>query len=198
MLRPLLVRPEQAALLLGSGEVVTELVRAGWLDPVMSEHRLVLYAYRHLENCVKRLEFGEVPVVSEEVKRGGSCRMPKGDHVSSGAAFRDQARGIINAKPLLLRPDEASLFVGCTSLLEEFRRGGWIKPLYDRHRLVLFSVRQLEGCVGRLEVGEKPGVYDKPDSQPAQPKVPATTQAIISPIFIRKARRTRRPMPVGV
>ena len=185
-------------MLLGSGEVVTELVRAGWLDPVMSEHRLVLYAYRHLENCVKRLESGEVPVIPEEAKRGGSCRMPKGDPVARGAAFSEQARGIINAKPLLLRPDEAALFVGSTSLLEEFRRGGWIKPMYDRHRLVLYSVRQLEACVGRLEVGEKPGAYDEPDSKPAQPKVSMMTQAIISPIFLRKARRTRRPMPVGV
>lgn len=43
--------------------------------------------------------------------------------------------------PLLLRPESAALFVGSRALLEEFRQDGWIKALYDRHRLVLFSVR---------------------------------------------------------
>jgi hypothetical protein len=39
-LRPLLMRPEQAALLLGSGEVVTDFALAGWLVPVISEPKL--------------------------------------------------------------------------------------------------------------------------------------------------------------
>ena len=194
MLRPLLVRPGQAALLLGSGEVVTDLTLAGWLVPVVSEHRMVLYAYRHLDDCVRRMEAGEMLESSQGV---GSCRMPKPEPVADGAAFRDQSRGIINAKPFLLRPDEAAAFMGSTSLLEEFRQAGWIKPIYDRHRLVLFSVRQLEGCVTRLEVGEKPDAYAKASSKLVTPKPTPLAQAVISPVFIRKARRTRRPMPPG-
>ncbi len=192
LLRPLLVRPEQAALLLGSGEVVTDFTHAGWLAPVLSEHRLVLYAYRHLESCVRRLETGEHPASSNGT---GSCRMPKGERVASDASFQHQARGIINAKPFLLRPDEASLYVGSNALLNEFRQAGWIRPLYERHRLVLFSVRQFEGCAGRLEAGDKPGTYAESDSKPIKLEVSVIAQSVISPVFTRKARRTRRPMP---
>ena len=189
-LRPLLVRPEQAALLLGSGEVVTDFTMAGWLAPVMSAHRLVLYAYRHLEDCVRRLESGDVP---GSFCGRGSCRLPRLAPVIYGASFHDQARGIIHAKPLLIRPGEASLFVGSIGLLEEFRRAHWIKPLYDRRRLVLLSVRQLEGCVARLEAGEKPGAYAEPTPTPASPPIATSRPASV---FVRKARRTRRPMPV--
>ena len=42
-LRPRLIRPEQAALVLGSGELVADFVFAGWLRPAISQHRMVLY-----------------------------------------------------------------------------------------------------------------------------------------------------------
>ena len=190
-LRPLLVRPEQAALLLGSGEVVADFVTAGWLTPVISQHRLVLYALRHLEECVRRLESGEVPPPSNG---SGSMRMPLVEPAVKMSSFLDQARGIINMKPLLLRPPEAVVFIGSIALLEEFRRDGWIKPLYDRHRLVLFSVRHLEACVARMECGEMPTAYA--DGAP-KAKPPVMVTAMISPAFTRKARRTRRPMPMS-
>jgi hypothetical protein len=189
-LRPLLVRPEQAALLLGSGEVVTDFTKSGWLAPVVAEHRLVLYAYRHLEDCVRRLESGEIV---ESAHGTGSVRMSKAGPVSNNASFLDQIRGIVSLKPFLLRPGEAAVFVGSVGLLEEFRRAAWIKPLYDRHRLVLFSVRHLESCVARLEVGEKPGAYAE---TPPPATAPVMVKAVIPSMFIRRARRTRRPMPV--
>jgi len=40
--------------------------RLGWLAPLVSEHRSVLYAFRHLDDCVRRLESGEVPTASED------------------------------------------------------------------------------------------------------------------------------------
>ena len=83
----------------------------------------------------------------------------------STGSFGDLVRGIINAKPLLLRPTEASIFVGSPGMLEAFRCAAWINPLFDRHRLVLYSVRQLEDCVARLETGEKPD----PHSNQARP-----------------------------
>lgn len=193
-LRPLLVRPEQAALLLGSGEVVADFIQAGWLEPVISEHRLVLYAYKHLDLCVRRLESGEIPLASGD-SQIRPARVPKSLFASSCGSFDGQLRGVIKVEPFLLRPEAASLFVGTGALLEKFRRSGWIKPLYDRHRLVLYSARQLADCVARIEVGDRPGHEGKS-------KVGATTTATAHRRFVpagfplRKARRTRRPMPV--
>lgn len=117
-LRPLLVRPEQAALLPGSGEVGADFLQAGWLAPIVSEHRLVLYALRHLEHCVGRLESGEVPVAGEQ-SQARPARLPKMLVSESTRSFAAQVRGVINVEPFLLRPDPAALFVGTASLLEE-------------------------------------------------------------------------------
>ena len=56
---PLLVRPEQATLILGSVELVHDLVAAGWLRPVISRKRLTLYSVVDLQGCVARLQAGE-------------------------------------------------------------------------------------------------------------------------------------------
>ncbi len=56
---PLLVRPEQATLILGSVELLHDLVGAGWLRPVISRKRLTLYSLTDLQGCVARLEAGE-------------------------------------------------------------------------------------------------------------------------------------------
>jgi len=191
-LRPLLVRPEQAALLLGSGEVVADFVQAGWLEPVVSEHRLVLYAYQHLDNCVRRLESGEIPIAPGESKIR-PARLPKSLISAATGTFVEQSRGIINVQPFMLRPESAALYVGTCVLLEKFRESGWIQPLYDRHRLVLFSARQLAHCVARLEAGDKPGYADEANT--VTTTTPGKANATFS-FLIRKARRTRRPMPV--
>lgn len=183
------MRPEQAALLLGSGEVVAEFVGAGWLNPVISEHRLVLYSYREIENCVRRLERGETPRVPDGTSTR-PARLTKRLLNAPTGSFEEQSRGVVNVEPLLLRPEAATLYVGGGSLLEEFRRAEWIKPLYDRHRLVLFSVRQLAGCVARLETGEKPGAYANGKGAPERP---VSTDSFVTKL-IRKARRTRRPI----
>jgi hypothetical protein len=56
---PLLVRPEQATLILGSVELLHDLVAAGWLRPVISRKRLTLYSVVDLQGCVARLQAGE-------------------------------------------------------------------------------------------------------------------------------------------
>ena len=127
-LRPLLVRPQQAALLLGSGELVADFIAAGWLLPAFCEHRLVLYAYRHLERCVARLEEGEepVPVEGRSTQRPARGLVPEAiEQDSIGLSWEDQLRGIISLRPLLVRPPQASGLIGCPALLEEFRKGGW-------------------------------------------------------------------------
>jgi uncharacterized protein (DUF1786 family) len=195
------VRPEQATLLLGSGEVLADFVNAGWIAPVISEHRLVLYGYRHLEECVRRLESGEWPEAAIDAQgkqvQTRSSRMPRLESIAPTGSFHEQARGVVTVKPFLLRPDEAAIFVGSIALLEEFRKAGWIKALYEQHRLVLFSVRHLEACVARIEVGELPGAYANSDAPRHVPVAKPQTTAVISPMFMRKARRTRRPMPVA-
>lgn len=191
-LRPLLVRPEQAALLLGSGEVVADFVQAGWLEPVVCEHRLVLYAYQHLDNCVRRLESGEIPVGPGE-SQIRPARLPKSPIPFATGTFVEQSRGIVNVQPFLLRPESAALYIGTGVLLEKFRESDWIRPLYDRHRLVLFSTRQLAHCVARLEAGDKPG--NAGESNTVTTPTSGKAKASFS-FLIRKARRTRRPMPV--
>lgn len=119
------------------------------------------------------------------------ARRPKPQTIAPNGSFQEQARGLVTLKPLLLRPDEAAVFVGSIALLEAFRSDGWVRPLYEQHRLVLFSVRQLEACVARLEVGDRPGAY----AGSAREVAPAmSTSAVISSGFVCKARRTRRPM----
>lgn len=195
-LRPLLVRPEQAALLLGSGEVVADFVQSGWLEPVVCEHRLVLYAYQHLDNCVRRLESGDMPVAPGE-SQARPARMPKSLISAATGTFVEQSRGIVNVQPFLLRPESAALYVGTGVLLEKFRESGWIKPLYDRHRLVLFSARQLADCVARLEVGDIPGHEGKSKVGATATATTTAHRTFVPAGFpLRKARRTRRPMPV--
>lgn len=191
-LRPLSVRPGEAALLLGSGEVLADFLKAGWLSPLVSEHRLVLYAFRHLEDCVLRLESGEIPAAPDqsEVRH---ARMPKSELPEPGGSFDEQSRGVVNVEPLLLRPKAASLYVGTGILLERFRADAWITPLYDRHRLVLYSKRQLAECVGRLEVERLPKRSTKQPSAVPPPKRPYRSSKL-SKLFTRKARRTRRQM----
>lgn len=57
--RPLLVRPHTAVEVLGSPELLDQLVRLGWVKPVIQRNRLTLYSLAHLESAVTRLELGE-------------------------------------------------------------------------------------------------------------------------------------------
>lgn len=56
---PMLVRPDQAALLLGSVQLLDDLTAAGWITPVISRKRLTLYSVSDLQGCVARLLAGE-------------------------------------------------------------------------------------------------------------------------------------------
>ena len=55
---PLLVRPHTAVEVLGSTELLDQLVRQGWVKPVIQRNRLTLYSLAHLETAVTRLELG--------------------------------------------------------------------------------------------------------------------------------------------
>jgi hypothetical protein len=83
--------------------------------------------------------------------------------------------------------------VGTGALLERFRADAWITPLYDRHRLVLYSKRHLAECVARLEVERLPKRSTKqPRAVPPVQRPHRSSK--FSKLFARKTRRTRRPL----
>jgi len=198
-LRPRFLRSEQAALALGSGEIVADFVGAGWLRPSISEHRLVLYSMPELEKCVRRLEAGEEPIADDSVKRP----KPPGEKrenpspAAASLSFADQLRAMVSLAPLLVRPEQAAAFLGSVELLDEFRKSGWIKPVYSKHKLTIYSVRQLEGCAIRLEAGQRPGVYGGGDEKVLVPDPPVPEMELPTKTWAPKTpRKTRRPMPV--
>jgi hypothetical protein len=58
-IQPSLVRPEAAAAILGSEELLDDMVAKGWLKPVVRRHKLTLYSVKALQACAARLEAGE-------------------------------------------------------------------------------------------------------------------------------------------
>lgn len=52
-------RPDEAAEVIGSPQLLTELVQAGWLKPVLQRHKLTLYDGDDLTRCWTRLLAGE-------------------------------------------------------------------------------------------------------------------------------------------
>jgi hypothetical protein len=54
-------RPEEAAAVVGSGQLLTEMVAAGWLRPRIQRHKLTLYDYSDIAKCWARICTGECP-----------------------------------------------------------------------------------------------------------------------------------------
>jgi hypothetical protein len=61
MLMKLGYRPDEAATMLGSEQLLNECVAAGWIKPVMQRHKLTLYDGGALAKCWARILAGEVP-----------------------------------------------------------------------------------------------------------------------------------------
>ena len=54
------------------------------------------------------------------------------------------------------RRDEAAAAVGSRQLLEDMVRAGWLKPVVQRHKLVIFDRGDLHRAWGRILNGEQP------------------------------------------
>lgn len=54
------------------------------------------------------------------------------------------------------RRNEAAELFGSPQLLEDMERGGWLKPVVDRHKLVLFDRGDLLRAWSRIVGGEQP------------------------------------------
>ena len=54
-------RPDEAAAVIGSVQLLNEVVQAGWLKPVIQRHKLTLYDGLDIERCWIRICAGEQP-----------------------------------------------------------------------------------------------------------------------------------------
>lgn len=61
IISPRLVRRQDAALYFSSPQLFAELEQNGWIKPVVSRHRLVLFDVNDILACVDRLKQGERP-----------------------------------------------------------------------------------------------------------------------------------------
>jgi hypothetical protein len=61
-IEPILVRPVDAADMVGSAQLFDEMVKAGWIYPVMKRHKLTLYSVDNVRQCAAKLINGhELP-----------------------------------------------------------------------------------------------------------------------------------------
>jgi hypothetical protein len=60
--------------------------------------------------------------------------------------------------PMSLPVSEAADYVGHPRLFDDMREAGWIKPLVEKKKMVLFDRSDLEGAYARFYAGEYPNV----------------------------------------
>jgi hypothetical protein len=65
---PLFVRPKDAAAMLGSVELLDDVVKAGWLKAVVRRNRLTLYSVESIKHCAARLIVGEILPTKDNLK----------------------------------------------------------------------------------------------------------------------------------
>jgi hypothetical protein len=58
------LRPNQAAAYVGSSKLLEEMIEADWIQPIVSRHKLTLFARRDLDQAFDRLLTGEVPTIA--------------------------------------------------------------------------------------------------------------------------------------
>lgn len=60
-IEPLMVDGEGASVLLGRRSVFEDMVKAGWIRPIVDRHKAKLYKLDDLKSCARRLEQGDYP-----------------------------------------------------------------------------------------------------------------------------------------
>ena len=55
-------RPDDAAEMIGSPQLFTEMREAGWIKPVLQRHKLTLYSGDDIQRCWHRILAGENPI----------------------------------------------------------------------------------------------------------------------------------------
>lgn len=80
-----------------------------------------------------------------------------------------QAR--VELRPAFVRAGQAALLLGSGILVADFVEAGWLKSVVSGHRMVLYSYKDLERCVGKLEAEGDPA----PDGRTDRPRDPGLT-----------------------
>ncbi len=55
-------RPQDVVAAFGSEKLYFDCYKAGWLQPVVKRHKLLLFDWRNVEQCWERIKAGEKPV----------------------------------------------------------------------------------------------------------------------------------------
>jgi hypothetical protein len=63
----------------------------------------------------------------------------------------------IKSLPLALNQEDGIDFIGSVKLFMDMLEAGWIKPIVQKTRFVLYSRASLEAAFARVEAGEYPG-----------------------------------------
>ena len=54
-------RPDEAAAVVGSMQLLKEFVAAGWLKPVVQRHKMTIYDFSDIAKCWQRVKSGDLP-----------------------------------------------------------------------------------------------------------------------------------------
>lgn len=58
---PRLMRRPDAGAYVGTSQLLARMEQAGWVRPVINEHKMTFYDLRQLDRCVDRLAAGDLP-----------------------------------------------------------------------------------------------------------------------------------------
>jgi hypothetical protein len=67
---------------------------------------------------------------------------------------------VIKAPPLALNREDAIDYLGSVKLFVDMETAGWIKPVIQKTRFVLFDRQTLEDAWWRVTEGQYPGIND--------------------------------------
>jgi len=84
------------------------------------------------------------------------------------------------------RRAEAAAAIGSAQLLDDMHRAGWITPVVNRHKLVLFDRGDIQRAWARILAGETPPMRNRKSKN----KISNHTEASVS------AGRATEPAPV--
>jgi len=59
-------------------------------------------------------------------------------------------------QPRLVRREDAAAYLAAPQLFAHLEAAGWIAPVVDRHRMLLFDLNDVDACINRLKTGEYP------------------------------------------
>ncbi len=68
LLQPRNVNQDAAGIIVGQAKLFLLMVQAGWIKPVIDQHKCKLFATGHIQGCCDLLELGYLPSVKNPTK----------------------------------------------------------------------------------------------------------------------------------